>query len=178
MLSARITRNIAVFLVVFLAGMLIFTAVASAHHVRDSGRIGSVQWSLGVGKFDWDSTYSCSWHYHHFYNTSTTQSYTVEWWWTHVVKKDNGSTHRTTGLSGEVTLEPAPDDVEEADPEDPDPPEYPSELREQSLYTNISDLDEGWYYIEASVEFSVKNNNGQNIGSDSVESSSDDFWVN
>ena len=176
MLNARITRNIAVFLTAFLAGTLILTTVASAHHRRESGTRGSLPFSIATGDFHWDDCQSESWHYQHFYNTSTEWSVTVDWTWTHEVKRDGGSTPRSTSRNGSVTLPPAPDDVEEADPNDPDPPQYPSDFREGWLQTDISGLGEGIYHIESSVEISVTGNNG-GLGSASVEHSSEGHEV-
>ena len=60
MLSARITQSIAVFLIVFLVGMLILTQVV--HSDSDSGVTDDIIWSIAVGALNDDDSETYSSH--------------------------------------------------------------------------------------------------------------------
>ena len=60
MLNAKVTRTIAVFLVVFLAGMLILSQVG--YPASDSGVTSHIIWSIGVGALNDDDSETYSSH--------------------------------------------------------------------------------------------------------------------
>ena len=60
MLSARVAQNIAVFLIVFLAGMLILTQVVYSD--SDSGVTSDIIWSIAVGALNDDDSETYSSH--------------------------------------------------------------------------------------------------------------------
>ena len=60
MLSARVTQSIAVFLIVFLVGMLILNQ--AVHSDSDSGVTDDIIWSIGVGALNDDDSETYSYH--------------------------------------------------------------------------------------------------------------------
>lgn len=60
MLNARVTRTIVVFLIVFLAGMLILSQVV--YSASDSGVTSHIIWSIGVGALNDDDSETYSSH--------------------------------------------------------------------------------------------------------------------
>ena len=162
MLNLRVTRTIA--LVVMLAGVLVFSGIADAHHISsEDGTWRQVDWKVSVGNFSWDSDDTYSYHYLFVHNKSMF-SLDVQFWWAHEIADTGGTVHLTDQSQGSFSLPPR------------DSGGVVHRARSGWLNTNPSGLDRRRYRIEASTEMRIRNSQPHST-TRSVSRDSDFFWA-
>ncbi len=147
MLNLRVTRTIA--LVVMMAGLLIFSGIADAHHISsDDGTWRGVDWWVSTGKHSLNSNSANSWHRVFIVNDSI-YGITVDFEWTHELSDDSGVIVETDSSSGSFELAARTADRLE------------SHEREGWLGPSTSGLDPGEYKIWSETEITIVNSLAQ-----------------
>ena len=147
MLSLRVTRIIA--LVIMMAGVLIFSGIADAHHISsENGTWRQVDWWVSTGKHSLNSNSANSWHRVFVVNDSI-YDITVDFEWTHELSDDSGDIVGTDSSSGSFEL--AARTAKRLE----------SHQRKGWLGPSTSGLDPGSYKIRSETEITIVNTLGQ-----------------
>ena len=147
MLNLRVTRTIA--LVVMMAGVLIFSGIADAHHISgDDGTWRGVDWWVATGKHSLNSNSANSWHRVFIVNDSI-YDITVDFEWTHELSDASGAIVGEDSSSGSFAL--AARTAKRLE----------SHEREGWLGPSTAGLDPGDYKIWSETEITIENSLAQ-----------------